>query len=133
MINRSLIISFSTLQTKQTFVKWFPCFGNRILFFQINTAKSPPVKLKHLWLFLTWPSRAYRKFEWWCISKFLQTKDIKRERVTLRLHEMYKQQKELALLYYFRDLALTTKVEEQVSELCCIISGISGSGFNYQS
>ncbi|KAL5253744.1 hypothetical protein ACHWQZ_G013496 [Mnemiopsis leidyi] len=95
---------------------------------KINTEKTPPVKLKHLWLFLTWPSRAYRRFEWWCISKFLQTKDIKRERVTLRLHEMYKQQKELALLYYFRDLALTTRVEDQVKADMSVVKKMIAEG-----
>ncbi|XP_063682069.1 transient receptor potential cation channel subfamily A member 1-like isoform X2 [Bolinopsis microptera] len=73
-----------------------------------------PKKFKHLWDLLTWPSRSYRRFEWWCISKFLSTKDIKRDRVTLKLHEKYKEHPQLQLLYYFRDLALTTKVEETV-------------------
>ena len=54
----------------------------------------------------------YRRFEWWCISKFLATKDIKRERVTFKLHEKYRERPELALLYYFHDLAKTTKKTE---------------------
>ena len=73
------------------------------------------MKFKYLWHFLTWPSRTYRRFEWWCISRFLQTKDIRRERVTLRLHDKYKQHPELQLLYYFRDLAITTEPEDKVS------------------
>ena len=67
----------------------------------------------------------YRRFEWWCISKFLATKDIKRERVTFKLHEKYRERPELALLYYFHDLAKTTaKTENKVSIMSIIISKI---------
>ncbi|KAL5253746.1 hypothetical protein ACHWQZ_G013497 [Mnemiopsis leidyi] len=80
-----------------------------------NAKRDPnaaPRKLKYLWLFITGPARMYRRFEWWCISKFLATKDIKRERVTFKLHEKYRERPELALLYYFHDLAKTTKKTE---------------------
>ena len=73
-----------------------------------------PKKLKYLWHFLTYPSQLYRDFEWWVISKFLHTKSISRERVTLRLHDKCKEQPELQLLTYFRDLAIMTNVEDKV-------------------
>ena len=82
-----------------------------------SSRKNPnllPKKFKHLWYIITWPSQAYRKFEWWCISKFLKTKVVRNERVSFQLHEMNRLEPNLSLLYYFKDLALTTDVEETV-------------------
>lgn len=51
----------------------------------------------------------------WCISKFLATNDVKEKRTTFKLHEKYRENKSLVILYYFHDLAVTTKLEETVS------------------
>eukprot|EP00116_Pleurobrachia_bachei_P018604 sb/3478866/ len=38
----------------------------------------PPTKLKYLWIFLTGPARLYRRLEWWCISRMLESKAMNR-------------------------------------------------------
>ena len=73
-----------------------------------------PKKLKHLWHFLTWPSRLYRRLEWWIILQFMRCQTVDPMRTTLQLHDKYQEQPELQLLYYFRDLAVTTKVEDRI-------------------
>ncbi|XP_063682089.1 transient receptor potential cation channel subfamily V member 5-like [Bolinopsis microptera] len=89
---------------------------------------AAPRKLKYLWLFVTSPSRMYRRFEWWCISKFLATKDVKRERITFKLHEKYRENPQLALLYYFHDLAKTTKTEDTVTADLYVIKKLLKNG-----
>ena len=79
--------------------------------------KSPPGKSPatiSLWNFLTLPSRVYRGVEWWIISKLLHSPPVSRKRVSFLLHEKNKDQPDLQLLYYFRDLAIMTKPEDQV-------------------